>query len=139
VRYTYLGDTFGDNANAVGYIPDDNRQEIDSAMTKTFWMKTWGLDRIEYKALYDIYWGMDKTLRSWDVQQGLTFDLRNKLSFGFRYAEEYKLFEKDFRNHSSTMQVGYNTDSGALCLWRISGEETSIRTSTWSLNGETET
>jgi len=34
-RYTYLGEYFGDNANAVGFIPDDNRHELDSAIIKT--------------------------------------------------------------------------------------------------------
>ncbi|MFC2169920.1 DUF5916 domain-containing protein, partial [Acidobacteriota bacterium] len=31
IRYTHLGDNFGDNANAVGFIRDDNRHEFDSA------------------------------------------------------------------------------------------------------------
>lgn len=37
-RFTHLGQYFGDNANAVGFIPDDNRNELDSAITKTYWM-----------------------------------------------------------------------------------------------------
>jgi hypothetical protein len=52
---------------------------------------------------------MDKTLRSWDVWQALSFDLQNKFSFGLRYEEEYKLFEKEFRNDYMTFDVGYNT------------------------------
>lgn len=109
LRYTYLGKYFGDNANAVGFIRDDNRHEFDSALKKIFWLRKWGLDRIEYNSNYNIYWGMDKTLRSWDVWQSLTLDLQNKLRFKFRHQQEYKLFEKEFRNHNSSVDIGYNT------------------------------
>jgi hypothetical protein len=107
--YVYLGDTFGDNANTVGYIPDDDRHELDSSIDKTFWMNRWNLDRIDYKSNYNVYWGVDKTLRSWEVLQSFRFDLRNKLSLDLRHFQEYKLYEKDFRNHSSTLELGYNT------------------------------
>jgi hypothetical protein len=109
LRYTYLGKYFGDNANAVGFIRDDNRHEFDSALKKIFWLRKWGLDRIEYNSNYNIYWGMDKTLRSWDVWQSLTLDLQNKLRFKFRHQQEYKLYEKKFRNHNSSVDIGYNT------------------------------
>jgi ATP-dependent Clp protease ATP-binding subunit ClpB len=34
VRYTHLGDRLRDNVNAIGFIRDDNRREIDSAAEK---------------------------------------------------------------------------------------------------------
>jgi hypothetical protein len=109
VRYTHLGKYFGDNANSVAFIRDDNRRELDSALEKTFWVKKRGLDRIEYSSNYNIYWGMDGTLRSWQVDEGLTFDLKNKLSFEAQHHEEYKLYEKDFRNRETELTLGYNT------------------------------
>jgi hypothetical protein len=109
VRYTQLGKYFGDNANSVAFIRDDNRRELDSALEKTFWVKKWGLDRIEYSSNYNIYWGLDRTLRSWQIDEGLAFDLKNKFSFEAQHHEEYKLYEKDFRNRESEMTLGYNT------------------------------
>lgn len=109
LRYTYLGMYFGDNANAVGFIRDDNHHEFDSAVKKIFWLKKGFFNRIEYNSNYNIYWGMDWILRSWDVFQALTFDLQNKFSLKLRHDQEYKLFEKEFRNHSSTVELGYNT------------------------------
>jgi hypothetical protein len=109
IRYTQLGDTFADNANEVGFIRDDNRHEFDSAIRKTFWIKKGLFDRIAYSSNYNIYWGLDKTLRSWKVDQELSFDLQNKLSFEVEHHQEYKLFEKDFRNHQTEFQLGYNT------------------------------
>ncbi len=108
-RYTFLGEQFGDNANAVGFITDDNRRELDSAITKAFWLNNSFLERIDYQSNYNIYWGVDKTLRSWDVWQSLTFDLQNKFSFTTRYEREYKLFEKDFDNEHTLFEIGYNT------------------------------
>jgi len=109
VRYTQLGETFGDNANAVGFIRDDNRRELDSALEKTFWIKRGFLERINYGSNYNIYWGLNGTLRSWQIDQTLGFDLRNKLSLEADYTEEYKLFDEEFRNRQTQFTLGYNT------------------------------
>jgi len=109
VRYTQLGETFGDNANAVGFVKDDNRRELDSALEKTFWLKRGFLERIKYDSNYNIYWGLEGTLRSWQIDQGLSFDLKNKLSLEADYTEEYKLFEQEFRNRETEFTLGYNT------------------------------
>ncbi len=109
LRYTQLGSNFGDNANSVGFIRDDNRRELDSAISKTFWLKKLGLDRIEYESNYNIYWGMDGTLRSWQVDEGLSFDLKNKFSLDIEHTQEYKLYEKEFRNNQTEIELGYNT------------------------------
>ncbi|MCJ7582241.1 MAG: carbohydrate binding family 9 domain-containing protein [Candidatus Aminicenantes bacterium] len=109
LRYTQLGDHFADNANAVGFVQDDNRHEFDSAIEKTFWIKKWGFERIQYGSNYNIYWGLDWTLRSWKIDQGLEFDLKNKFSLEVDHAQEYKLYEKGFRNHQTAFGLGYNT------------------------------
>jgi hypothetical protein len=109
VRYTQLGETFGDNANAVGFIRDDNRRELDSALEKTFWFKRGFLERIEYQSNYNIYWGLQGTLRSWQVDEGLNFDFKNKFSLQADHTEEYKLFETEFQNRQTEFTLGYNT------------------------------
>ncbi len=109
LRYTQLGRTFGDNANEVGYIRDDNRHEFDSALTKIFWVKKGLFDRINYSSNYNIYWGMDKILRSWQVDQELGFDFQNRLSLETEYHLEYKLYEKEFWNNQTEFKLGYNT------------------------------
>ncbi len=114
VRYTHLGESFADNANGIGFIPDDNRREIDSALEKTFWLSTGPLERLEYRSNYNWYWGQDGDLRSWKIDQSLDAELRNRWSARLAYTEEFKgeyppQFEKDFRNRSGTIQLGYNT------------------------------
>ena len=109
VRYSHYGERFGDNANEVGFIRDDNRHEFDSALEKTFWTKKWGLERIQYESNYNIYWGVDGTLRSWGIDEELSFDWKNKFSFSGEHHQEFKLFEKKFRNNQTEFQLGYNT------------------------------
>ncbi len=109
VRYTYLGRYFADNANAVGFIRDDNRRELDSALSKTFWIKKCLIERVSYDSNYNIYWGVDGVLRSWQIDQTLETDLTNKFSLGLDYTSEYKLYEKKFWNNETYLIVGYNT------------------------------
>jgi len=114
LRYTQLGRRFRDNANEVGFIRDDNRHELDSRIGKVFWLKKWGFDRIEYSSNYNIYWGLDRNLRSWQIDQELSLDLQNKFSLNIDHTSEFKAqdderFEKDFRNHETEFELGYNT------------------------------
>lgn len=109
IRYTQLERNFGDNANAVGFVRDDNRRELDSAVEKEFFLRKGVFDRIGYESNYNIYWGLDGTLRSWKIDQEVGFDLKNKFSLQLEHHEEYKLYEKEFRNRESVIEVGYNT------------------------------
>lgn len=109
IRYTQLGRDFADNANKVGFIRDDNRRELDSALSKTFFPRKLGFERIEYESNYNIYWGLDGTLRSWKIDQEVGFDLKNKFSITLEHHEEFKLYEKEFRNRQSEIDIGYNT------------------------------
>ena len=71
VRYTHLGDAFADNANAVGFIRDDDRRELDAAVEQTLWVRSATLDRIRYDSNYNVYWSQRGVKRSWQVDQSL--------------------------------------------------------------------
>ncbi|UCC39221.1 MAG: carbohydrate binding family 9 domain-containing protein [Candidatus Aminicenantes bacterium] len=114
LRYTHLGRKFRDNANHVGFIRDDNRRELDSRISKVFWLKKGVFERIEYNSNYNYYWGLDGNLRSYDIFQELSFDFKNKFSLDIEHTQEFKgqddeFFEKDFRNHQTEFELGYNT------------------------------
>jgi hypothetical protein len=109
VRYTHLGDRVRDNLNSIGRIADDDRRELDSAVSKTIWIRSGAFEQIQYDSNYNIYWGQTGTLRSWQVDQSVEVEFRNRLSAEVSLTEEYKLFEKDFRNRQIGLQVGYNT------------------------------
>jgi len=109
LRYTQLGENFADNANSVGFVRDDDRKELDSAIEKIWWIKNYGIDRIEYFSNYNIYWSMEDTLRSWQIDQQIEIDLSNKLSFEIEYMREFKRYEADYDNYSVGFETGYNT------------------------------
>jgi Domain of unknown function (DUF5916)/Carbohydrate family 9 binding domain-like len=110
VRYTHLGSSFADNVNAIGFVRDDNRRELDSALSRTFWLERGPFERIEYDSNYNAFWAANASdLRSWEVVQGLETDLRNLVSLEFDWTEEYIEFEKPFRNRRLSFGAGYNT------------------------------
>jgi hypothetical protein len=114
VRYTDLGENLAENINRIGFIRDDNRREIDSAIEKTFWLRSGVFERLEYGSNYNWYWGQEGVLRSWQIDQSLDGDFRNRWSTRVAHTEEFKgeylpRFEKDFRNRATTLRLGYNT------------------------------
>lgn len=109
VRYTHLGDRLADNINLIGFVQDDDRRELDSAVQKTVWISGGMFERIGYNSNYSIYWGQTGVLRSWQVDEVLAIDFRNRWSLGLSQKEEFKRFEKDFRNRQSVVELGYNT------------------------------
>jgi len=114
VRYTNLGENFAENANGIGYVRDDDRQEIDTALEKTFWVPNGILERLQYGSNYNGSWSQAGTLRSWKIDENLDAEFRNRWSARVAYSEEFvgeylPRFEKDFRNRSTTLRAGYNT------------------------------
>ena len=109
VLYSHLGDRFADNVNAIGFVRDDDRRELDGAIDKTFWPTGGAAERIQYGSVYNAYWGQTGTLRSWQVDESLSVDWRNKWSTSVSHTQEFKRFEKDFRNRQTGLELGYNT------------------------------
>jgi hypothetical protein len=110
LRYSHIGDGVADNVNATGQIVDDDRRELDGDVNKTVWFQASPIERLQYASNYNIYWASRaSTLRSWNVTESSSLDFRNRLSVAVDATEEYKLFEKEFRNRRAGLTVGYNT------------------------------
>lgn len=109
VRYTHLGDRVADNVNALGQIKDDDRREVDSAVEKTWWVRRGAVEQVEYASNYNIYWSQKGLLRSWQVDESVDVQFRNRWNTEASYTDEFKRFEKDFRNRQVGLGVGYNT------------------------------
>ncbi|MFC2160628.1 DUF5916 domain-containing protein [Acidobacteriota bacterium] len=92
--YKQIGKHFGDNANYVGFVPDDNRREFDAAINKTFLFKKGSFNQLRYISNYNLYLGMDGSLRSWQIDEGLFVDLRkSKFTLSILHTMEFKLNE----------------------------------------------
>ena len=48
-------------------------------------------------------------VRSWQIDESIEAILRNRFSVEGAHREEFKRFEKEFRNRQSTVTLGYNT------------------------------
>ncbi|MFC2142734.1 carbohydrate binding family 9 domain-containing protein [Acidobacteriota bacterium] len=107
--YIHVGKNFGENVNAVGYVWDDNRREIDSALDKAFIVQKAGIEYLKYVSAYNIFWGNDGTLRSWEIVQGFSLLKQNRFEINVRRTEEYKLFEEEFRNSRTRIFLGLDT------------------------------
>ena len=111
VRYTHLGDRFADHVNAIGFVRDDDRRELDGAVEKTVFVRDGAIERVAYESNYNVYWGQTGTLRSWEVDESVEVDWRNRWSTAVSHTEEFKRFEKDFRNRRTEVELGFNTRS----------------------------
>jgi hypothetical protein len=109
VRYGHLGDRVADNLNVIGQIVDDDRRELDSHITKVIWIRRGAFEQIKHDSNYNIYWGQTGVLRSWKVNQTMAVEFRNRWNTRAYWAEEFKLFEKEFRNRQAGAEIGYNT------------------------------
>jgi hypothetical protein len=107
--YIHVGKNFGENVNAVGYVWDDNRREIDSALDKAFIVQKAGIEHLKYVSAYNIFWGNDGTLRSWEIVQGFSLLKQNRFEINVKHTEEYKLFEEEFRNTRTRLFLGLDT------------------------------
>ncbi len=110
VRFSCFGEHFGDNVNAVGFVRDDNRRELDSEFEKTFWLSSGPIERVEYSSNYNVFWAADSTeLRAWEVKQSVEVDFRNRFSVEVGHIEDLQVFEDRFRNRQTSFEIGYNT------------------------------
>jgi hypothetical protein len=109
VRYGDLGERVADNLNVVGQIVDDDRREVDSNASKTLWIRNGVFEQLRYASNYNIYWSHTGLLRSWKIDESFSTEFRSKFSARGSWTEEFKRFEKDFRNRQLGLDIGYNT------------------------------
>lgn len=110
VRYTQIGSKFRETVNQTGFVPDDNRREIDSDVSYKWWLKNSSFKYIDMQSRNNIFWSLTGTLRSWYITEAVNFYFNNKINLQYAYNNEYKLYEKDFYNNRHTIDLGYNTD-----------------------------
>ncbi len=81
---------YRENANQVGYIVDDDRQEIEASVGKSFPFNDLGINDIDYDSYYDAYWSTDGTLRSWQIDQKLSIHFYTFWKFSLLQSWDYK-------------------------------------------------
>ena len=113
IRYSNIGKNFQDNVNKTGFIPDDDRHELDGDLKYKWWInKT--VSYLSFVGKNNVFWSQEGILRSWYLTYTGRIYLKNRFSFDIEYNDEYKLLEKDFYNHFYKAELGYNTDEATL-------------------------
>jgi hypothetical protein len=112
VRYTNLDAGILDDFNATGFLEDDDRKEIDSELTHDFWIRSGPLERVSGGINYNRYWSQQDVLRSWELEASVEAVLRSGWFVEVELLDEFKLYEKEFRNRRIVTDVGWDSRDG---------------------------
>lgn len=108
-RYTHLGDAFADNVNAIGFIRDDDRREMDSDLRKQFFFQKSPVQRVSLESKNNIFWSQKGVLRGYHNILAGALDFRNRWTVGSEFTNEFRQFERGFHNDTVKISTGYNT------------------------------
>ncbi len=123
VRYTEIDPGILDDFNAVGFLRDDDRKEFDTNLRHTFWLKDGPVERIRPRVNYNRYYNHDDELRSWELDANIDVVFRNGWHVWMEHIDEFKLFEKEFRNDRTVLYVGWDGRDGRTAwVWHGRGE-----------------
>ncbi|HHS14135.1 MAG TPA: hypothetical protein ENN03_10275 [bacterium] len=98
VRYSHYGTGVRENMNSIGFIRDDDRREFDTNLRHIFWINGKVIESIEPSNNYNQYWSQEGVLRSWENNLDLEITLLKQWELEVEWEEEFKRYEKDFRN-----------------------------------------
>jgi len=110
IRYSEIGENFKNLMNQSGYINDDNRREIDSDVSYKWWIKNSALKYVFGLTKNNIFWNHQGVLRSWNLSDFIKLMFTNKFNLEYQFDNEFKLYEKEYRNYRHNLILGYNTD-----------------------------
>ncbi len=121
IRYTEIDPGILEDFNAVGFLRDDDRKEFDTNLRHTFWLDDGPVERIQPRVNYNRFYSHEDVLRSWVLDSEIEVTFRNGWEIELEYVDEFKLFEKKFRNDRTIVEVGWDSRDGRD-IWASYGE-----------------
>jgi len=112
IRYTSLEAGLVDNVNAIGFLEDDDRKEWDAEATHQIWFKGGAFEKVEGKVNYNRYSSQAGDLRSWELETDVELVLTSGWQFELSYDDGLEIFEKEFHNSITGLEVGYDNRAG---------------------------
>ncbi|MFO7933411.1 MAG: DUF5916 domain-containing protein [Bacteroidales bacterium] len=112
IRFTSIGKNFQDNVNETGYVPDDDRLEVDSDIRYKFWFRK-TFNYLSLSGRNNVFWSQARVLRSWYLTYGARAYTKNNLSFDINYNNEFKLLDREYYNYFYRGVFGYRTDEAS--------------------------
>ena len=121
IRYTEIDPGILEDFNTVGFLRDDDRKEFDTNIRHTWWFQEGLIERIRPRVNYNRYYSHEDVLRSWELDANFDVVFRNGFHVWLEYVEEFKLFEKEFRNDRTVLWAGWDGRDGRS-IWTWYGE-----------------
>ncbi len=112
VRYTEIDAGILEDANATGFMRDDDRKEFDTNLSHKFWIEKGPLEKIYPRVNYNRFTSQAGVLRSWELDAKVDFVFRSGWVMALEYLDEFKLFEKEFRNDRTVATIGWDGRDG---------------------------
>jgi len=112
VRYSHFGENIMENMNSIGFIRDDDRKEFDTNIRKIIWLNKHGIEQITPSINYNRYYSQSGVLRSWEIDNNFEMEFLKKWALEISYVEEFKRYEKDFRNKEKGIDLEYDSKKG---------------------------
>lgn len=112
VRFAELEAGIQDDFNSVGFLTDDDRKEFDTNLRHTFWLDDGPIENVRPSVNYNRYESQEGVLRSWELDAEIEVVFRNGWELELEHVDEFKLFEKEFRNDRTTLSVGWDGRDG---------------------------
>ena len=120
VRWGHFAPGIRNDFNTLGFLQDDDRKEIDTNLRHVFFFDTGLLERLRPAVNYNRYTSVDHgVLRGWALAPTVTAILRNRLEFEIARRDEYRLFEKGYRNDQTTLTAGWNARDGRSISFNV--------------------
>jgi len=101
-----------DDLNTVGFLQDDDRKEIDTNLRRIFWIDSGPVERVNAGVNYNRYWSQEDVLRSWSAHPSVEVMFRNGWEVKIDRRDEFRLFEKEFRNDRTVFTAGWDGRDG---------------------------
>ncbi len=112
IRYQELDTGIRQDANAVGFLTDDDRKEFDTNVRHIFWLESGPVERVHPSVNYNRYRSQADVLRSSKLNANIDVTFRNGLELRVQHIDEFQLFEKEFRNDRTILTAGWNARDG---------------------------
>ena len=95
VRWGHFAPGIRNDFNALGFLQDDDRKEIDTNLGHIFFFDTGLVERVRPSVNYNRYISFDQgVLRGWALAPTVTAVLRNRLEFEINRRDEYQTVRK---------------------------------------------
>lgn len=112
IRYANLDKGIRNDFNAVGFLRDDDRKEWDTRFSHEFRFPSGVLEEVEPSFNYNRYRSQEGVLRSWTLDAEVDIKFRNGWEIEISRFEEFKLFEKEYRNDRTKFELGWDGRNG---------------------------